>query len=446
MCIRDSDKHVADRTGFNIRTQFKTHRLFIHTVVDYQTEVLSPLESGLFMETGDCILLALGRLTNKSSDASCVVNALLDTVTDPPKTRKYRDCAEAYDCVLVPTTKPLLRGKPSQWLLHCEAGGRPHCVAIEVLDGETCTIFHGSAKSRTPIKVVDEVLSTCIDRRLLMWYRVYPKSDPEHGLWKRHMSNAASAALLDLCAGAGTQDPSSSSRSCPIPTVATSSEDSSVEDEPSLYPREIVYDKDDETKVHVDLGLYHNLLAEVLREVSRVSNKVMKCKRRQRLGRHTRMACRFCLFTDYPLTKSGYKAYLLHLNAKHIPCDMNISDVGDTHKDESAFYSFIPKNRGGSRQLLLIKALFDNDSLDGKIRQDYLWTSTTALAKIFTYTVAPRRHKCYGRYIHIKLSHDGPHLFTAFSAADTRELRRVGNFYYDESFANAFFREALVVH
>ena len=323
----------------------------------------------------------------------------------------------------------------------------PHCVAVEVLDGDTCTIFHGVAKSQIPIKDIDEALSSCIDRRLMIWYRVYQVSDPEHGLWKRHMSNAASATLLDICAGAGTQDPSSSSGGCPIPTDATASEDSSVEAEPSLYPREIVYDKDDETKVHVDLGLYHILLAEVMREVARVSKNVAKCKRRQRLGRHTRMACRFCLFTDFPLTRNGYNAYLLHLNAKHIPCDTHtVSDVGGTHKDESAFYSFIPKNRGGSRQLLLIKALFDNDSLDRKHRQDYLWTSTSALAKIFAYTVAPRRHKCYGRYIHIKLSHDGPHLFPAFSSADTSELRRVGNFYYDESFANAFSREALVVH
>ena len=123
-----------------------------------------------------------------------------------------------------------------------------------------------------------------------------------------------------------------------------------------------------------------------------------------------------------------------------------VSDVGDARKDESALYALIPKNRGGSRQLLLVKALFDNDSLDGRIRRDYLYASTCALAKVIATTETPRRHKCYGRYIHIKLSHDGPHLFLAFSTADKIGLRRVGNFHYDESFANAFFREALVVH
>ena len=148
--LKALDKHVADRTGFNIRTHFKTHRIFIHTVVDYQTEVLGGLESGLFMEAGNCILLVLGRLINKSSDAACIVNALSDTASDPPRTRNYKDSAEVYDCVLVPTARPLLRGRRSQWLLHCEAGGKPHCVAIEVLDGDTCTNFHGMAKSQNP--------------------------------------------------------------------------------------------------------------------------------------------------------------------------------------------------------------------------------------------------------------------------------------------------------
>ena len=143
-----------------------------------------------------------------------------------------------------------------------------------------------------------------------------------------------------------------------------------------------------------------------MREVARVTKNVAKCKRRQRLGRHTRMACRFCLFTDFPLTKGRYNAYLLHLNAKHIPSDANsVSDVGDAHKDESALYAFIPKNRGGSRQLLLIKALFDNDSLDGGLRRDYLWVRTCAMAKAFATIETPKRHKCYGRYIHIRLSH-----------------------------------------
>ena len=134
------------------------------------------------MGAGDCILLALGRLTDKSSDASCIVYALSDTASDPPKARKYRDCAEVYDCVLVPTARPLLQGRRSQWLLHCEAGGKPHCVAVDVLDGDTCTIFHGLAKSQIPIKDLEDALSSCIDRRLIIWYRVYQVSDPEHGL------------------------------------------------------------------------------------------------------------------------------------------------------------------------------------------------------------------------------------------------------------------------
>ena len=151
-------------------------------MIELKTNVIPPLESDLFMGAGDCILLALGRLTDKSSDASCIVSALADTALDPPKARKYRDCAEVYDCVLVPTARPLLQGRRSQWLLHCEAGGKPHCVAVDVLDGDTCTIFHGLAKSQIPIKDLEEALSSCIDRRLIIWYRVYQVSDPEHGL------------------------------------------------------------------------------------------------------------------------------------------------------------------------------------------------------------------------------------------------------------------------
>jgi hypothetical protein len=209
-------------------------------------------------------------------------------------------------------------------------------------------------------------------------------------------------------------------------------------DEFIAYPHDTVFSHDDESVVHVDEILYNSLRDEVLRELDEIT-KLRKSIKKDRKRKCALVDCKFCLFTCFRRSKGGLSSYMQHLHSSHVPSPISLP-IG-----ESAFYQLLSKTKGGSKQLKLIKALFDVHTLRGRIRQDYFEHTTHLINDTLSADQLPNRHKQYGRLLRLVLTHDGPHYITC-TPSQTDGLRRVGYFYYTERFATMFVQESMRNH
>ena len=83
-------------------------------------------------ENGNCIALAISRLTGAEAVAAARVSEDIEGIRETRllKARTYRQCAALLGVRLVPALRInyQVNGK---WLLHTVGRGRPHCIAVE---------------------------------------------------------------------------------------------------------------------------------------------------------------------------------------------------------------------------------------------------------------------------------------------------------------------------
>ena len=56
-----------------------------------------------------------------------------------------------------------------------EKVGKPHCVAYIVVSLDQCDVYDGRRKFSMPAVKFSEVLATAVDRKLMVFFVVFPK-------------------------------------------------------------------------------------------------------------------------------------------------------------------------------------------------------------------------------------------------------------------------------
>ena len=98
---------------------------------------------------------------------------------------------------------------------------------------------------------------------------------------------------------------------------------------------------------------------------------------------------------------------------------------------------------GGTKQLKLVKALFDLDRCRGEVRGCYLQRSAALLRK-WVHPPLPKLSNILDDGIAFFLGGAGPKYINAEAAARGAGIRRVGHTYYDDAFAEWFLQSAIV--
>ena len=148
--IRQAMAHVKRKTGYSMNIKIKKHH--------YLTEMLSTIHNhvvtaGVVQESliqdGNCIPLALSRLQECAAEGASQLLVVRDSQTADGGERtvaskSYRQSMELFGVGLTPSLAIDMRKLDSRWLVHCEKGGVPHCIAVHVVDARECTVEHGN--------------------------------------------------------------------------------------------------------------------------------------------------------------------------------------------------------------------------------------------------------------------------------------------------------------
>ena len=165
----------------------------------------------ILMENGNCIAGALGRLIDGADAVANLIKSLATHGSDMGETmslrsRTYKQCMEFYKNTIIPVSKLDLSGTHSKWLIHCEKNGSPHCLALQVVENNTCFVWDGDMKMTLPCQCVQESLSSCVDKRLLCFFKVFPSGSIQGQSEAAALEGDPSMSLLNLrAAGSGSE-------------------------------------------------------------------------------------------------------------------------------------------------------------------------------------------------------------------------------------------------
>ena len=82
--------------------------------------------------------------------------------------RTYRDGEELGGCVLIPKKGVSLdRGK---YLVHAEDTGRPHCLALQVYDGEKCLVLDGDFRGTAKVEAIRQMCHQAVDEATVVFF------------------------------------------------------------------------------------------------------------------------------------------------------------------------------------------------------------------------------------------------------------------------------------
>ena len=181
---------VKAETGYDIQLKVKEHNLFEELLQLNPAAVMNDLPP-LFYNDGNCIPLSMCCLLGRRQE----VLAKLNTEVVAPRTRDYRTWAEEFNCYLTPRFDVHLTDG-SMWLVHCEKGGKPHCVAFSAVNQSQCNVFDGRGKFTMTRVRFSALLASAVDRKLMVFFEVSPQ--------KPSVDPAVLSELLGLHAGASS--------------------------------------------------------------------------------------------------------------------------------------------------------------------------------------------------------------------------------------------------
>ena len=138
-------------------------------------------------------------------------------------------------------------------------------------------------------------------------------------------------------------------------------------------------------------------------------------------SRASRRACRLCPFFEAP----SLQALVSHVRTDHSPDVRYVAS--------------------GSKQLYVAYAIHDDDAYHSVNERCYIARSATVLRDSIR-PALPRTLCVIDRHIVFALSHTSTAYLNAEETSHARSHRRVGNTYYDASFAEWLLREALMLH
>ncbi|CAE7587277.1 unnamed protein product [Symbiodinium natans] len=178
---RDCEMLISKETDFKVRIRPKEHENFMSMLrrVENKEEVVFP---EVLAKPGNCILAALHHLGEPEK-----AMRMASTLEGPDHTYFLRRQCRTYQQVSAHLDLDLYARFPSQRLaigqkffIHLATGGRPHCVAGELLSAESVRITDGAERFSMSMQDFSRMCSEATDRKYILFIFLghKPESSP----------------------------------------------------------------------------------------------------------------------------------------------------------------------------------------------------------------------------------------------------------------------------
>ena len=402
---RKSEAYIQRKTGFDVRIREKLHSLVLQSL-KANASTGAPLfaEGHNLRKPGNCIPHALACLEAPAEDAAKTLADWTDqrnVYMEQRGSRTYKQCSDIFACDLEAAIVKDVTTIPSgKYLLHCENGGRPRCVAVHIHEEEAkVTVWDLDGVYTVSRADLDIALLGGVDASTCVFFSL------GKGVWEDDREGFE--RLLDLAAGSSGSDV----------LLEVDSEQLSEGDpqEPEVEagrePAEVTEFQwlDESGVVVIEDVLLHEFGKEVQKCMEQASFKASRGA----------IACPLCPFRSFNRAQ-----YLLnHLRRRR------------TKKKQYCC--------SGTKQLRVALALHDAEQLRRSRGQNYLRRSADCLRSSIRPTLSPSQN-AIDKHVRMVLDGNGPKLVHADYLKAGVTARRVGRLWYTHSFAEQVREEMLL--
>jgi hypothetical protein len=365
---------------------------------------------------GNCIPLAMWRHRDVLGDAAAPAwsaDFVSSTAALSTGLRQYKTCFHEgkaeHDAHL--GFAPLVAGA---YLLHCEHRGRPHCVAVRVDETvQQAFVYHSSTSWKMPVATLTAMVDGAIDAQAIACFRVWSsrKRPPTLHAASDNPGNDHLLSLAGLEAGAALPSDSVNGSGAAVQTRCDSDVFAGADD---ASESSSCGDRTNEAATSVRLYLMRQLEREVTTYAASVVLSGV-------VDSTSGVSCELCPFYRV----SSRAALVRHLD-----------------RDHAASVNYCASGR---KMLSVAYALFDRDQIAGVPGDGYLARAARELRRTVVPALSSRLRQL-DRHLVLVLTSEGPAYRSAEVVARSCGFRRVGNTYYDRTFADALLREAILSH
>ena len=386
--LRQSEAAIHERSGFHIQLAEKRH-FALTELIAASGAAASPVppDRPEMLQAGNCIPLALFRLREP-------LQGMKESLFSPPALqdaevlrRGYRSYASCFaECgVAWEAHFGFLPKESGPYVVHCETHGSPHAIAVLVrLAEDEAIVFDRDIARTMQLSVLRDLVGSSVDQKLVVSFHLAVSPRRPSPIYAEADKVRSLHQLGDLVAGASGGLPR-------LPDDITDVRGSLLR------------------ALHTEVTRYENDLRD------ETTRKVFLRSSGDDIGRR----CRLCPFRRFRLVKE----LRLHVSGEHV--------------------ARVHYAAAGRKSLGVVYALHDNDALRGDLRGSYLQRAAEHLRSSVV-PPPPSGRTRIDRCLILILSASGAHYGSADAAPQRCDLRRVSNVYFDRSFAELLFREAVI--
>lgn len=318
-----------------------------------------------------------------------------------------------WNVCLMPTVG-LYIGEGHGTLVVSEHLGVPHCIAVRRVSDipSLVDVWDGTDRLRMSIADIEARAADATDRKTIVSFTVYQPGERLPA--DRAGGTDSHDRLLDLQAGASTDNNDDDLLRGICVRVLPEGEDSDAEEDANAQTSSSTSTSVDEGSVSVGSDLLRSLSVETQRALREV------LRRDGRLSEQDQV-CPLC-----PFRRFERRARLVHhLRAHH-----------------TASRQFVCS---GTKQVRVVAALFDDDSLTGRSVQNRLLQRSAEILRRSVTPALSGRHNFIDKQIRLCLEGDGPHYRSYDAVLENPSYRRARNLFYNMDFAVAL-RADILMH
>jgi hypothetical protein len=177
---QQSEKHIKEVTGYDVKVVKKVHDFFLPLLKAAATSSVASDMPTALREEGNCIPLALTRLTNTAAaiDKQLKNRDATNTTAAGRRVRCYRDwsCFERW--VLVPSHGLDIKSG-GKYPVSSETKGKRHCTALITDASGSCQVFDNDSCFTVDHGVVRACFLQALDRSHIVTFKLAPFGELE---------------------------------------------------------------------------------------------------------------------------------------------------------------------------------------------------------------------------------------------------------------------------
>lgn len=200
-----SESHIERCTGFRVCIREKQHSTVLECVEKFSEERQEKMTTGQreLDKRGNCIPAAIAALLSKQD----MVEEALEANSENPKLRSYAECELLCQVKLIPHLS-FQELKQGNFLLHSEAGGKPHCVGLHLYDGDLCIVYDASCVFKLSRASLEDAINSGTDSSTCVFFRLLEGDVDAADFLNEELDEEDVSRLLTLEAG-GQKRPAS---------------------------------------------------------------------------------------------------------------------------------------------------------------------------------------------------------------------------------------------